>query len=132
MHHALTMHLDPHPSSVGTARNVAREFVAPWVSDTLRADAALLVSEVVTNAVLHAGSRVRMELTQIEQVLRVEIFDASFDMPVLTAPDSATSSGRGMHLVDALSTRWGTWPRADGKAVWFELEEDCGPQRPPE
>jgi anti-sigma regulatory factor (Ser/Thr protein kinase) len=96
--------------------------------------AELLVSELVTNALLHsAGSRLRLTLTAAHGVLRCEVSDAGPRVPRVLAAGSATS-GRGMFLVDALALRWGCHQDGTGKTVWFELgtcgADGCGPRRP--
>jgi anti-sigma regulatory factor (Ser/Thr protein kinase) len=79
----------------------------------------LLVSEVATNAVLHAyGPEIRVLDRALR--LRVEVFDGS---PVLPLPRHAPSAegGRGLALVEALAVAWGTDARPDGKTAWFEI-----------
>ncbi|MDW4907106.1 ATP-binding protein [Streptomyces sp. ADMS] len=93
----------------------------------------LLVSELVTNAVLHAASRFRLTLSAAHGVLRCEVTDTGRRTPqVLNA--GATESGRGMFLVDALARRWGCHQEGPGKTVWFELgtcgSDGCGRRQP--
>jgi anti-sigma regulatory factor (Ser/Thr protein kinase) len=103
----------------------ARRFVEDALCDGAPADvvelAVLLVSEVVTNAILHARSSVRVAITWDNQRLRVEVADKSAARPVARqfAPDSGT--GRGLRLIEELSDAWGTQLVVDGKVVWFEL-----------
>jgi anti-sigma regulatory factor (Ser/Thr protein kinase) len=82
----------------------------------------LLVSEVATNAVLHAyGLEIRVRVLDRALRLRVEVFDGS---PVLPLPRHAAPSaegGRGLALVEALAVAWGTDARPDGKTAWFEI-----------
>lgn len=84
---------------------------------------ALLVSEITTNAILHAyGAGICLQVSVSGPALRVEVFDGS---PVLPRPRNAPSgdeNGRGLALVDALAVRWGVEPRPDGKTFWFEVE----------
>jgi anti-sigma regulatory factor (Ser/Thr protein kinase) len=94
------------------------------ISGATTADAVLLVSELVTNALLHARSAPTVELTRDGDRVRVAVCD---DSPVAPrrrqyATDAAT--GRGIALVDHLATEWGSERVGDGKCVWFELQTD--------
>lgn len=115
------------PQSVGRARDTTRRVLrAAGLSDAEVERAALLVSELVTNAVVHAGSRFCVRVTP-RPVPRVEVEDDSADLP--QAPpqgrslsvDDIEPGGLGMAIVDRLSSRWGAEPTAEGKVVWFEL-----------
>ena len=83
--------------------------------------AVLLTSEVVTNAVEHAGGPLTVRAQCDDHVLRVEVIDAGSGVPQRAVVHEGAVSGRGMHLLDALATRWSTRPVAGGKVVWFEL-----------
>jgi anti-sigma regulatory factor (Ser/Thr protein kinase) len=91
-------------------------------------DACLMVSELVTNAVRHAGlkasDRIRLLAQQSNAVLRVEVDDPGrgFELrPV--SPDPARGSGWGLYLVDELADRWGMdRGRRGGTRIWFELD----------
>jgi anti-sigma regulatory factor (Ser/Thr protein kinase) len=82
---------------------------------------ALLVSEVVTNAVLHARSEVVLTVRIDELSVRVEVEDKSSALPQQRPMTDEAMTGRGMFLVEELADNWGTAPVADGKVVWFEL-----------
>jgi anti-sigma regulatory factor (Ser/Thr protein kinase) len=106
--------------SVPVARRFAR--------DELRSSAAdvdtvvLLVSELVTNAVLHARSDVLLTVADQGGIARVEVSDASPLPPRLHNFAVESATGRGMKLLDRLAQRWGAVPRKDGgKVVWFEV-----------
>jgi anti-sigma regulatory factor (Ser/Thr protein kinase) len=84
--------------------------------------AALLVSEVATNAVLHAyGREVRVRVLGGAR-LRVEVFDGSPVLPVQRHAAPGAEGGRGMALVEALAVRWGVEARPTGKTFWFEVD----------
>ncbi|WP_369192839.1 SpoIIE family protein phosphatase [Streptomyces djakartensis] len=110
------------PQAVGHARRFARRTLRSW-GVTEHYDAALLVvSELVTNALVHTDGQVRMDLTLINDRLRVAVADASPRTPV--RPRSIgweATGGRGILLVEALSATWGTLPVSGGKQVWAEL-----------
>ena len=114
----LDLTLPVHPS---TPRN-ARTAVAERFSDHDRCgDVLVCVSEAVTNAVIHARTEVRFVVRSVGARLRVEVSDLDPRPPVLRRPDPLTPNGRGMLLINELSSRWGVDARADGKTVWFEL-----------
>jgi len=82
----------------------------------------LLVSEIATNAVLHARSAFRVVVHRSTRRLHVEIFDDSPEPPTVKAHSVEAPTGRGMRIVDALATRWGVHQDGTGKSVWFELD----------
>ncbi|MFD5232003.1 ATP-binding protein [Streptomyces qaidamensis] len=126
----------PRPTAVREARAEVRRQLEGWglaergeVADV----AELLVGELATNALVHAGSRFRLTLFAAHGVLRCEVADDERRVPrVLEA--GAGESGRGMFLVDALAQRWGCHRDGPGKTVWFELgtcgADGCGRRRP--
>lgn len=116
-----TIRLDAEPMSVGRARRFASSTLEEWGVDADTVDTVvLLVSELATNAVLHARTPFTVVIDQIRGV-RVEVHDGDPRPPHARdyGPDAA--SGRGLHLVEALATTSGTEVSARGKAVWFEL-----------
>ncbi|MEU0219021.1 ATP-binding SpoIIE family protein phosphatase, partial [Streptomyces sp. NPDC006265] len=110
------------PQAVGHARRFARRTLRSW-GVTVDYDAALLVvSELVTNALVHTDGKVRMDLTLVDNRLRIAIADASPRSPVRpTSIGWEATGGRGILLVEALSATWGTLPVSGGKQVWAEL-----------
>ena len=113
------MPLTPDATAPGDARRAveARFATHPRADDLL-----LCVSEVVTNAVRHAGPPHSLRLSQAGDTLRVEVADAEQQAPILNQQDPLATSGRGLRILDQLATRWGSEPTEDGKAVWFEFE----------
>jgi anti-sigma regulatory factor (Ser/Thr protein kinase) len=104
----------------------ARQFVRGALGGILDADvvaaAELCVSELVTNAVLHAGTSVRVELTAVADGIRVAIEDGSPVMPLRVRHSRTAATGRGLALVAAVSRNWGVELRTEGgKTVWCEL-----------
>ena len=108
------------PRARSFLRDSLRDASAAWDADTLH-DAALLVSEVVTNALLHAGTSIEVTVSCDDMVLRVEVADGSPTYPVVRDHPTLAGTGRGLHLLDELAARWGIDPHEDGKVVWFEL-----------
>ncbi|WP_051966862.1 ATP-binding protein [Kitasatospora mediocidica] len=130
-----------HPKSAGRARMLLREFLSTRPGGELYVEAAeLVLSELVTNALVHARTSpgrlimVRFELPP-DRLLLIEVHDASPKAPTArraTGPEGseAAESGRGLVLVEALSTDWGSRPRAGGvgKCVWaIVAPEGSGP-----
>ena len=118
-----TVSLDASTASAAEARHFTRSTLdgAGW--DTESAERVeLLVSEVVTNAVLHARSGPKVTIDLTTDVVRITVEDYSPLPPIVrdTPPDA--SGGRGMVLVDLLSNDWGTAPVDGGKSVWFVVE----------
>jgi len=90
----------------------------------------LILSEVVSNAVVHAHSEPEVSVRLLDGFLRVDVADDSDIMPVTRpagglggAPeDSLSVGGRGLHILDSEASRWGVSRRAGGgKVVWFEV-----------
>jgi anti-sigma regulatory factor (Ser/Thr protein kinase) len=90
----------------------------------LREDTVLLATELVTNAVRHGRSEVSVRLWPGPDVVRVEVSDANPHRPEPGGYDLDAEDGRGLLIVGALSSRWGTapLPGGTGKTVWFELD----------
>jgi serine/threonine-protein kinase RsbW len=107
-----------------SARATLRSVLGDWADDGIRADAALLLTELVANCVRHARSPMQIRLTVEHDLLRAEVRDGSALNPLPREPDE--HGGRGVLILDALASRWGVFghPGA-GKTVWFELA-GCG------
>lgn len=92
-----------------------------WPADLLHS-ALLLVSETVTNAVRHGSGTITLVVRWSRTLIRVEVHDEADAPPVLCAtPTGDAEGGRGLHLLEVMSTRWGVEPDPPGKTVWFEL-----------
>lgn len=114
--------LDAHPSSVGEARRLVRGALTDAGRHDLAENAELLVSEVVTNALVHAGTAVELSATvEDEGPLRIEVQDGSTHLPVTRDYSELAGTGRGLRMLEQLVDRWGVHPKDDGKVVWFEL-----------
>lgn len=81
----------------------------------------LLVSELATNAVVHASSDFEVTTHVDERSVRVEVADNSSTLPTVREPSLEATSGRGFHIVAALASGWGVRQSACGKVVWIEL-----------
>lgn len=107
-----------------TAPREARRFLHSVLVDAdaeLVATAELLISELVTNAVIHASSSPRIDIHLDVETVRVSVFDNDPEIPRPRDP-GPEPGGRGLLLVDRMATTWGADPAEDGKVVWFELD----------
>jgi anti-sigma regulatory factor (Ser/Thr protein kinase) len=112
------------PGAVRTARSAVRGQLRGWDLDSLGDLTALLVSELVTNALRHATGPIGVCLVRpagLEGVLLVEVSDPLPDPPRERVARPDEEGGRGLQLVASSSRRWGTRPGDTGKTVWFEL-----------
>jgi anti-sigma regulatory factor (Ser/Thr protein kinase) len=86
-----------------------------------RTNWSLVVSELVTNAVVHARSAPEVTATATDGDVHVDVYDGDRSPPVVREPaEGGTSGGFGLRIVDALSDRWGWEPTTAGKRVWAE------------
>ena len=93
----------------------------PEVVDVAR----VLVSELVTNAVIHGHSSPRLDVgTGARGALYVGVGDDDSRYPVVQDGDDDSLNGRGLRLLESLASRWGVRPDPPGKVVWFELDGD--------
>lgn len=114
--------LPPGLEHVADAREFVRQQCRAWGVNAVVDEAALVVSELVTNAFVHAGSEAELRLTLAEQCLRIEVTDSGPGMPDPKSPPLASERGRGLLLVSACCMAWGVEARGEGKkAVWAEL-----------
>jgi anti-sigma regulatory factor (Ser/Thr protein kinase) len=114
-------------ASVGAARRLVRAQLAQAdrPRSTLQAEVAdaagLLVSELVTNAIMHARTPVEVRVSVTDTVLRAEVSDGSQTLPAPRRPIGLAGTGRGLQLLEQVATRWGVLSTDTGKTVWFEL-----------
>ncbi|MGW8064587.1 ATP-binding protein [Streptomyces ziwulingensis] len=105
------------------ARKMVDTVLAVWRLEHLGDDVKLIASELASNAARHArGSVVRMAVTRtVRYRVRVAITDRSRDLPQFQVGDPLAETGRGLRLVDAVSSNWGVVPLPWGKQVWAEV-----------
>ncbi|MFI9614504.1 ATP-binding protein [Streptomyces sp. NPDC052023] len=128
----MQLEIRPDPTEVGRARRWARSRLAGCgiaADEALAETLILLVSELVTNAVVHTGcpAVLRLSLPQPATV-RVEVADGSTRAPVPRWADGDETGGRGLALVDGLADRWGWSPDGAGKQIWCELDRCAEPR----
>ncbi|MFJ3881439.1 ATP-binding protein [Streptomyces sp. NPDC090077] len=123
---------------VARCRDFTRRALTDWLwpeGSEAEEDLLLLVSEVVTNACLHAGGPRELVLRHGPGMLRVEVSDGSSETPVRRAvQDRSRPGGHGLVLLERLAKDWGSVPAADGrpgKTVWLEVAAPEPAHRPP-
>jgi len=109
-------HVTSGPHAVTTARALVTDACGRWGLAALSDVAELVVSELVSNAVRHAGGSIEVWVSLRRRYLHLSVRDHSSVPPRLGHGD-----GRGLMLVDALSVAWGSTATADGKVVWATL-----------
>jgi anti-sigma regulatory factor (Ser/Thr protein kinase) len=111
----------------GRARTVARELLTGHITAAELGDTLLALSELVTNAIRHpvaaAGDFVSVHVACAPGCIRAEVCDGGLGFDATNVPDVGPDAygGRGLRIVDALASRWGT-SVDDGHCVWFELD----------
>ncbi|MET8567866.1 ATP-binding protein [Streptomyces sp. NPDC004783] len=133
------LEIRPDPAEVGRARRWARSRLAGSgieADEPLAETLVLLVSELVTNAVVHTGRPAVLRLVlpgavTEEATVRLEVDDDCGRAPVPRCPDGDATGGRGLALVDGLADRWGWSREGAGKRIWCELDRCAGPVRTP-
>ncbi len=118
--------LPAQPSSVREARHVVGRYAVLHGADESTQDAArLLVSETVTNALVHgcesSPGEVSLRMSVGGNRLRVEVGDDASTVPCRREVSPDDEGGRGLALLDTVATAWGCQPTGRGKNVWFEL-----------
>jgi GAF domain-containing protein len=113
--------LPEDPTAAGQAREYIRKQLAAWELDDLVITTELLVSELVGNVIRHAKGPIRLRLLRSRSLI-CEVYDGSLTIPRIRRAAYTDEGGRGLHLVAALSQRWGTRYLDNGKCIWTEQE----------
>jgi len=113
----------PVPLATQAVRSFVVDALTTWHRADLVEDVSLVVSELASNALVHASSPFRVSIQQRESVVRLAVHDTSDVPPVQRRGPAELPGGRGMGIVSALSRSWGCDPVADGKVVWAELDK---------
>jgi anti-sigma regulatory factor (Ser/Thr protein kinase) len=134
-----TAHTDlaPGPTAPARARTFLTDTCRRWGAEEFVTDAALVVSELVTNAVRHAGTEMRLVLELRAGTLTVRVHDQGPGLPRLIPPAERGFGGQGLAIVVQLAQAWGVAVEdGGGKAVWCRLgpraavPAGAGTQRP--
>jgi hypothetical protein len=111
------------PRAARQARQFISDVLVEWDLLEPRETIVLLVSEVVTNALFHTGGEVDLLMVRLPNRVRVEVGDQASTAPLNLGGGLLAESGRGVPLLAGFSDRWGSFPRGQGKVVWFELDD---------
>ena len=115
--------LPPAPTSPREARLRAARELEGWGDADARHAVVLLISELVTNAVVHARSTVTIDLAVNDDgPVHVKVHDESTVRPTARRHHADRPGGRGMHLLESLAARWGVEESRTGKSIWFEVD----------
>jgi anti-sigma regulatory factor (Ser/Thr protein kinase) len=119
--------LPSDPRSISQARSIVNE-VAQSLPAEAAADAELLTSELVTNAIRYGGSRIKLSVSTSDGGLTVQVYDdgGGIPSPGDTAVSPGAVSGRGLQMVDRVAHAWGVSSdeQLPGKTVWFRISAD--------
>jgi anti-sigma regulatory factor (Ser/Thr protein kinase) len=116
-----TRRFPSQPESVAAARRFATEPLKAVSADAIAA-VELMVSELATNSVRHAGTAFDLTIAQEQGTIRVEVSDQAGGTPEMRSPGPDDPTGRGLQIVDIFSETWGVDPGpAGGKTVWFTI-----------
>ena len=124
------------PTSARSARRFVAETLADWDLIDMGDIAELLVTELVTNVVLHAHTDIEVVARLFPSAVRIEVRDTCSVLPSMASHQRESQTGRGLELVETLSDSWGVEvhrdrQRIDGKGVWFELSLAAPPAEDP-
>jgi anti-sigma regulatory factor (Ser/Thr protein kinase) len=118
------------PATAASVRR-ARQFVVAQLdgeSIDVRERVILMVSEVTTNAILHARSAFVVSMGTRKDTIRIEVTDAGFGEPQVRTPGPYSTGGRGLQIVQHLADDWGVTGEGEGKSVWFTVTRTRGDQ----
>jgi anti-sigma regulatory factor (Ser/Thr protein kinase) len=111
-------HIPPVRGAARHARDIVTDACLRWDLPHLTAATTVVVSELVTNAVVHAGTAMTLQARLRARYLYLAVSDGSHAEPVPRPHHPGTPGGRGLHMVELLSARWGYQRQHDGKVVW--------------
>jgi anti-sigma regulatory factor (Ser/Thr protein kinase) len=134
---AVERRLPVQPMSLPIARGWLSDVVGVWgragqlpvgpSSDDLLDTAQLLLTELLSNALRHSETPILVAAALVDGRLRVDVTDSGHRMPKLRRAGPGETAGRGLQLVDSLSSSWGVTPLEHGKRVWFEVDPAAAP-----
>jgi anti-sigma regulatory factor (Ser/Thr protein kinase) len=110
------------PRSASKARAFVREHLVAHGLETLVDDVGLVVSELATNAVRHAGTPFTVFLTGVKDSVVVGVIDSSAGVPQQVSPGPLDLGGRGLDIVDQVSRDWGVRAQGPTKSVWARFD----------
>jgi anti-sigma regulatory factor (Ser/Thr protein kinase) len=125
----VTRRLAPHPTAPRAARDLVSRALVDWRLSQQIPDACLVVSELVTNAMIHAGTDIDLTLAEHRRSVRVAVRDHGHALRV-ERHGRSDEHGRGLGIVAELASAWGVLPHSDGgKVVWAVFDAAARPER---
>jgi anti-sigma regulatory factor (Ser/Thr protein kinase) len=119
---AASWHLEPDTANVATARQLVAEVLGVWGCDHLVPDAQLVVTELVTNAIVHTETSCQVSIRLAGEGIRIAVTDGDLTHQPDPKPfDLEREGGRGLLIVSSLAAAWGIAPDGNGKTVWADL-----------
>jgi anti-sigma regulatory factor (Ser/Thr protein kinase) len=119
----LLLRLVASPDAVGQARELVARACLSWGLEQFNEPGRLIVSELVTNAILHTGTGISVIISRRVRGLHIAVADGAPHQP--RVPNQRIGGGRGLRLVDGSAVRWGIVPTPDGKVVWATLHPEA-------
>lgn len=117
------MRLAPRRDAVPAARQLLRRLMASWrMDELLEGSLDLLATEIVTNAVVHARTRLDVTVTYTGDAVRFDVYDRDGTLPVPSPPDLYAEGGRGLWMMTTLASHYGIEPASGGKRIWFSVD----------
>lgn len=113
--------LPAETSSVPTARRWAESLLIGWGEPAAGWTAACIISELATNACIHARTGFTVTVAETAADVLLQVSDGSPAAPQPRSYGDRATTGRGLHLVEAMSSSWGVELRPDGKTIWARL-----------
>ncbi|HSF26804.1 MAG TPA: SpoIIE family protein phosphatase [Actinomycetes bacterium] len=120
----VTLGLAGEDRDAARAREWVADRLAEWGLTRMADPLRLVVSEMVTNALIHAGGAGELRLRRLHDGVRVEVEDRSANLPRVGELSTEATGGRGLLVIESLADRWGSHAVPGGKIVWAHLAED--------
>ncbi len=120
------LQLAPELASSGIARRFAIDVMDQWELTELREEVEVVVSELVTNAVVHTRSTSTLSIARQGRLVRIAVRDSSRELPIESPMNPFALTGRGLGIVRSIAADVGTFVAPDGKTVWAHLETGAG------
>lgn len=117
----IELHLKLEDPVVRKARRFVQDTIADWNVEVEQDSIQLITSELVTNSLRYAPSPIELEVSLFSNNVRISVWDSSPRLPVKLNVSPGALGGRGLEIVDVLSSSWGSTPKGLGKQVWAEV-----------
>jgi anti-sigma regulatory factor (Ser/Thr protein kinase) len=121
MHNRRSSEVGPDLADVRSARRFVLAALEEWGVEAVD-EIAIVASELVTNALMHAHGQVEVAVQRNDHAVRLEVSDGSALVPIIREVTNQETTGRGMRIVEQLTDRWGADAGPGGKTVWVEID----------